>query len=72
MKDAVCSSSCLPLPESLADPFFIGKSETTGDYSMIHLKGSLKENRGTSHPAFFNCSFIITVGEITALRYSSK
>ena len=39
---------------------------------MIHLKGSLKENRGTSHPAFFNCSFIITVGEIMALYYSSK
>lgn len=39
---------------------------------MIHLKGSLRENQGTSHPAFFNCSFIITVGVITALCSSSK
>lgn len=39
---------------------------------MIHLKGSLKENGGMSHPAFFNCSFIITVGEIMVLCYSSK
>lgn len=39
---------------------------------MIHLKGSLEENQGTSHPAFFNCSFIITVGVITALCSSKQ
>jgi hypothetical protein len=52
----VCERHCLffQLPASL---WKLGRSifyrkVLTGDYSMIHLKGSLKENRGTSHPAF--------------------
>lgn len=72
MKDVVCFFSCLFFFESLVDLFFIGKFEIIGDYLMIYLKGLLKENRGISYFVFFNCLFIIIVGEITVLRYFFK